>query len=363
MLHSCTALRRVAALVAGAAILLLVGAALTPGHSSKRKGPFGVVALASRNDRRNPLGIRISKVFGSNIPASQYGTLIAEMEDQGVNSRGEMISDLSPLPPRAFEAPVASYKRYAAHWTTLAERASEGLQAALSADRRDRAESAWRSTWSDYLHLGAVYGLFGELDQAIDGMPGGLPRGEHDSRFTGLHRIEIGLWSGASPRSLMPFAARLTHDLRRLHEALPSVEVSPLEYATRAHEILEDAQRDLLSGLDVPWSGEGVLGTAASLAATREVFKTLEPLLQGRENTEAAVRTELLLLSRAIDGTPLHDGRLPALGELDMRRRENLNGTLAGALGALDELPATLETEVQTPLAKLPNPSSTGGSQ
>ena len=60
----------------------------------------------------------------------------------------------------------------------------------------------------------------------------------------------------------------------------PGSQIDPLDYATRAHEILEDAQRDLLSGTDVPWSGAGVLGTAAGVAATDEVIRTLMPLLR-----------------------------------------------------------------------------------
>ncbi|MDQ6777837.1 MAG: hypothetical protein M3071_16860 [Actinomycetota bacterium] len=76
-----------------------------------------------------------------------------------------------------------------------------------------------------------MYGLFGTLDREIDGMPGSLPGGTASPAFR-------------------------------------------LEYATRAHEILEDAQRDLLTEMDVRWSGEGVLGTAAGLAATNEVVRS-----------------------------------------------------------------------------------------
>ena len=65
---------------------------------------------------------------------------------------------------------------------------------------------------------------------------------------------------------------------------LPGVEIDPLDYATRAHEILEDAVRDQLSGTDAPWSGAGLLGTAlAGVVATTEVLKTLAPVLQNRE--------------------------------------------------------------------------------
>ena len=87
-----------------------------------------------------------------------------------------------------------------------------------------------------------------------------LPGDGPGSSFSGLHRIEYGLWTGASPRSLVPWAAKLQRDAVTLRQVLPSVQITPLDYATRAHEILEDAQRDLLSGMDVQWSGAGVLG-------------------------------------------------------------------------------------------------------
>ena len=58
--------------------------------------------------------------------------------------------------------------------------------------------------------------------------------------------------------------------------------------------------RDLLSGTDVPWSGEGVLGASAGLAATRELLRTLSPLLHnppvaaGKEIWQPATLKEAL---------------------------------------------------------------------
>jgi hypothetical protein len=335
------------------AILLLVGAALSPSHTPRRASRFGVVSLAAHANAANPLGVRITKVYGSNVPARIYGTEIGDMEDQGVNANGEMISDLSPLPPSAFAGPVAAYKAYAERWTAIARREAVVLRQALASGTRTSAESAWRDTWSAYLHLGAVYGLFGTLNQAIDGSPGGLRDGAEDSRFTGLHRIEMGLWTGASLPAIAPLATTLVHDLEHLQELLPGEQITPLEYATRAHEILEDAQRDLLSGVHVPWSGEGVLGTAAGLAATSEVFHTLQPLLQGRDNTEATVRGELALLGSAIGSIRRDHHGWPPLTRLTMRQRELLDGTLTGALGALQLLPGTLETQAPAPIPKL----------
>jgi iron uptake system EfeUOB component EfeO/EfeM len=184
-----------------------------------------------------------------------------------------------------------------------------------------------------------------------------LPPGSTDPHFTGLHRIEMGLWSGAGLHALISYDTRLEGALERLRDVLARVEITPLEYATRSHEIIEDAQRDLLSGMDVPWSRQGVLGTAAGLAATEEVFHTLEPLLSGRENTEGEVRSELLLLSGMLDSISRHHGVYPSLTELGQYEHEQLNGYVAGALSALEQMPGTLETEARPPVPKLPAPS------
>ena len=47
------------------------------------------------------------------------------------------------------------------------------------------------------------------LNNAIDGTPGGLPEGVGSPQFSGLHRLEHGLWTGAPLGSLEPWARAL----------------------------------------------------------------------------------------------------------------------------------------------------------
>ena len=121
---------------------------------------------------------------------------------------------------------------------------------ALEANDRAASQAAWRAAYTTYLKLGAVYlvGPVAALNQQIDGTASGLEGGVSNPRFTGLHRIEYGLWSGAAPSSLLATERGLEASVRRLHGVVPHVMILPLEYATRAHEILEDAQRDLRRG-------------------------------------------------------------------------------------------------------------------
>jgi len=340
------------------AVCTFVGSALAPDGSSNAR-PFAVSQLAPKS-APNPLAGRLKKVYGTSTPASRYGTENADLEDEGTNVAGEQISELSPLPPRAFTAPENEYRAYAERWISSALTGAASLRRALAAADRPAAIAAWESTWSDYLHLGAVYltGAAATINQAIDGTPGVLPGGSTDPHFVGLHRIEMGLWTGESLASLIGYDMRLEGNLERLRGVVAHVQFTPLEYATRSHEIIEDAQRDLLSGMDVPWSGQGVLGTAAGLAATEEVFHTLEPLISGRENTEGEVRSELLMLSGVLESISRHShGGYPSLPELGSYEHEQLNGYVAGALSALEEMPGTLETEVRRPIPKLPPPS------
>jgi hypothetical protein len=335
------------------ALCAFLGTALAPSGSGK-PSRFSVVALAGRT-MPNPLAGRLSKVYGTDIPASRYGTEVADLEDQGTNLRGEQVSDLTPIPPPDFDGPEREYRGYAVRWISQALADASALGRALTSSSLGASRRAWESTWSDYMHLGAVYGLFGALDQKIDGNPGGLPGGSADPSFTGLHRLEMGLWTGASLHSLSAYAVELERDLTQLRGAIPTMKITPLEYATRSHEILEDAQRDLLSGMDVPWSQQGVLGTAAGLAATEELFHTLEPLLGGRENTEGEVRTELGMLSGLLSTIRrAHHGSYPSLPQLSIYEREQLDGYVAGALSALDQMPGVLETEIHRAPPKLP---------
>ncbi|HEX4011753.1 MAG TPA: EfeM/EfeO family lipoprotein [Solirubrobacteraceae bacterium] len=323
------------------ALLVLAAAAIIPGSHSSGTTRFGVARITRATSGANTLPYHERKVFGSNIAAGRYGTLIGDQENEGVNAQGQLASDLPPLSPRAFNAPVAAYKRYAEHWSVKLGQAVDTLRSGLESDDRGVAQREWTAAFSDYLHLGAVYGL---LPTGLDHRLAANPTNLADPHFTGLHRIELGLWTGAPPRSLVPVAASISRAVPALLRVLPGTAIDPLDYATRAHEVLEDAQRDFMSGTEVPWSGAGVMATDAGLIATKEVISTLVPLLQGRDNTLIDVQNWLLALQTALDSVRRPDGTWPSLNQLTMIQRERINGTLAGALSALELVPGTLET-------------------
>jgi iron uptake system EfeUOB component EfeO/EfeM len=335
------------------ALGVFLGSALAPAHSDGRSG--GGTASEGPEHVANPLAGRIKKVVGTNVSPALYGEEVAAREDYEENLAGEKISDLLPLPARRFKKPVGEYKAYAHAWIDRTIAASRALGEELTGGSRAAARRAWEQAWGDYMHLGADYGLFGNLEEELDGTAGGPETAASDPDFVGFRRLEWGLWAGRPLHSLAPYDHRLLADLSRLRAAVPTVEITPLDYATRGHEIIEDAQRDLMSGMDVPWSHEGVLGTASALAAAEEVFHTLKPLLAGRENTEGEVENWLLRL-RGLFASLRRHGAYPSTTRMGTEEHERLNGYVAGALSALEMMPSTLETE----LYKAP-PSIGGG--
>jgi iron uptake system EfeUOB component EfeO/EfeM len=271
------------------------------------------------------------KVAGTTLSAGEVAAAAA-----GAPVAAGPRPDLQPLPASAFRRPIGRYRAYSARQAAAMAVQVRALTAALRAGRRGAARRAWAAAYARYLRLGAAYGALGALDAAINGMP-------QEAHLRGLHRLERGLWTGERLSALLPWAVRLQADVRRLPRAVKRVEITPLDYATRAHEILEDAQRDMLSGQQAPWSGAGVRATGAALAATDAVLATLLPVLAGRD-VLAPVQTGLAGLHRELDRLRRAHGGWPALGALSRREREQLGARLGAALERLALLPGALET-------------------
>jgi high-affinity iron transporter len=342
---------RVLLAAAGACAALLLAIALQPGGgaapSVRLSGGVEDPGIApAANAGRKP----IVKITNSKLSGQEAADAAA-----GKPTAAGPRSEVQPLAASAFRAPVAAYRRYAIHDARRMAVPVAALRRAVARGDRGAARSAWKAAYTDYLLLGAAYGALGDLDVAIDGGAGGLPRGVEDPHFTGLHRVEHGLWTGTPLRTLRGPSARLAADVAKLPRKLSSMAISPLDYATRAHEILEDAQRDMLSGQAAPWSGAGLMATDAARRATHVVIGTLATTLAGRGEVLGPVRNTMLGLDRAFARVRRdHGGTLPALGALTHDEHALITGRLGTALEALSGIPGDLETQPAPVVPSLP---------
>jgi iron uptake system EfeUOB component EfeO/EfeM len=325
--------------LASAAVALAIGVAGCGGGSSEPEA-HPIETIGAHPD------ITITKVAGGHRTVQQEAAVA-----MGYTKNPGPASDLQPLHAGDFRKPVGEYRVYSEGQAKAVQREVAKLQGELKAGDVAAAKATWLAAYDHYLRLGAAYGALGPLDEEIDGNPGRLPGGDHDPRFTGLHRIEMGLWNGEAPARLVAPADYLAARVKHLQVAVRRIAISPLVYATRAHEILEDAQRDMLSGIDAPWSGAGLRATADSLAATEVVVGTLRPLLDGRGSTIEPVEVELAQFRATLDRVRQeHDGEWPTLEEMSQRQHELVDGALGSLLERLDTIPGALEVKRSKPL-------------
>ncbi len=264
--------------------------------------------------------------------------------------------ELSPVSPSSFRAPVAAYRSYSVARLALMQGEIAKLQTALAANDRGAAQAAWRGAYAYYLNLGAVYleGPIADLNDAIDGTPGGVPGGVSSSQFSGLHRIERGLWTGAPLAASSPGRARSPP----MSEAGQAGAHGPDRPARLRHTGPRDprgrgarsAQRHRR-----PWSGAGVLGTSAGVVATTEVLKTLTPILQYREGILPIVNADMGTLRTALAAIErAHGGTIPTTSQLTQDETERLDASLGQALEGLSQVPGALETTPAPVVPKIP---------
>jgi iron uptake system EfeUOB component EfeO/EfeM len=316
------------------------------------------------------------------VPEAEYAEhsphVASQLDITGIQGavRGEPAvpaPDQPPVPAASFTEPVAAYIRYSVAQLTIMQGEITTLRHALQSGDRAASKAAWEQTWSRYLRLGGVYleGKIAALNQAIDGGASGLSGGTSSPKFTGLHRIEFGLWTGEPPQSLVRYTVGLGANVTEMSRLLPDTRISPLDFATRTHEILEDAVRDLLSGEDVPWSHAGVLGTQAGVYATRELITTLQPLLieptalkndpPANPRSPAVADADLNVLQEALNSlADAHGGRLPDNDQLTQEQSERLDAAIGQALEGLAQIPGMLETKNPAATPHIPSSHTKG---
>ena len=194
---------------------------------------------------------------------------------------------VKPVTLTDLTGPNKEYERYAAGQLRTLAGAITKIKTDLQQGRLNAARTDWLAAQLDWEKAGASYDSFGDDGTAVDGLPDGLVNGVNDKDFTGLHRLEYGLWHGQSAATLLPVVNVLARDVTTVQKNLASGDLAgdPANLALRAHEILEDALRDHVSGIDDQGSGDAYAVTYADLQVTRVVLSELAPLINERALT------------------------------------------------------------------------------
>jgi len=252
---------------------------------------------------------------------------------------------VKPVTVAELSGPDKEYEAYAAGQLTQLAQAVTRIQADLRGSDVAAAKADWLTAQLDWERVGASYDSFGNLGLAVDGLPDGIPGGVNSNDFTGLHRLEYGLWHGQSAASLLPVAATLASDVAIVQRKLTSDDLAgdPTNLPIRAHEILEDALRDHLSGIDDQGGGAAYAETYADLQVTEAVLGYLTPLLNARQPGMPAIAGgQLAILKQALLATQVN-GQWESLTTASISAREQVDSAIGAALETLSAVPDLLE--------------------
>jgi high-affinity iron transporter len=253
---------------------------------------------------------------------------------------------VKPVTVNELTPPNDLYQQYAA--AQLADLAADvgTLQKDLSHGDIAQAKQDWLPAQQAWERVGASYDSFGYLGLAVDGLAGGLPDGVNDKGFTGLHRLEYGLWAGQPGSELVPVANALAEHVATVQKDLTTDDLAgdPTQLPLRVHEIIEDALRDHLSGVDDYGAGAAYAMTYADTQVDRVVLADEAALINARDpGLMATADGELSTLDRALLATQASGGQWQSLTAVSLGQRQHVDAAIGALLETLATVPDLLE--------------------
>jgi high-affinity iron transporter len=276
--------------------------------------------------------------------SGQTVTTSATVQVTGKAAQGTPAA-IKPVTVQELTGPNQKFQAYAAGELRTLASAVARIKTDLQDGNLAGAKTDWLAAQLDWEKVGASYDSFGAAGTAVDGLPDGLVNGLSDNDFTGLHRLEYGLWHGQRAASLVPVVNVLARDVAAVQKNLTSDDLAgdPTNLPIRAHEILEDALRDHLSGVDDQGSGDAYPETYADLQVTRVVLSELAPLITARApKLLPTTQAQLNTLQTALLATHVH-GQWTSLSSASLAMRQQVDGALGALLETLSSVPDLLE--------------------
>lgn len=209
---------------------------------------------------------------------------------------------------------TAGYQRYVnSQVEALVPKTQEFVDAVVAGDV-EGAKALYPIARTYWERIEPVAESFGDLDPRIDGRDDGEPGVE----FTGFHRLERDLWQDGLQPDSTAIADMLMDDITELANRVPSVELTPLNLANGAKELLDEVATGKITGEEDRYSHTdlwdfraNVDGSQGAIAALRPVIDERDPALGPLLDERFAAVDALLEDYRDGDGFVLYTALTP----------------------------------------------------
>jgi iron uptake system component EfeO len=240
---------------------------------------------------------------------------------------------------------VQGYTTYINQQTTDLVSSSQTFCKAVSAGNLNQAKILYPKTRVYYERIEPVAEIWGTLDTEIDG------RWENpvtvQSQFIGFHRLEQLMWSDNTLAGAPALCAGLVKHEQQLLTLVKSAQYNPLEMASGATDLVNEAATSKISGEEERYSNTDLPVFKANVDGAMEVVNLLTPYLQKKDPSllaqikqrNAAVLTAL----SKYQASPGYDdtGYVEYSTVLDAQRR-----TLSSSVNALAETLSKVSSQV-----------------
>lgn len=207
------------------------------------------------------------------------------------------------------DAATTSYRRYAADQAGQLAAGTDAFVAAIKAGDVARAQGLYPRARSPWERMEPVTGKFGDLDPKIDARENDVEAGQ---RWTGFHRLEKDLWvDGLKPDSAT-IADQLQTDVREAVEKTAGVELTALDLANGAKELLDEVAKTKVTGEEDRYSHTDLWDFRNNVEGSKAVIDVLRPTLVRRDPAlVSTVDTRFAAVTALLDRYHSGDGYVP----------------------------------------------------
>lgn len=172
-----------------------------------------------------------------------------------------------------------SYQRYVNSQTVALVDKTREFVDAVKAGQVDEAKALFPVARIYWERIEPVAESFGDIDPKIDGREDVIEEG---MAFTGYHRLEKDLWvSGLQPDSTA-IADQLMADIEDLASRAKTVELTPLQLANGAKELLDEVATGKITGEEDRYSHTDLWDFRSNVDGSQAAVNALRPVIQER---------------------------------------------------------------------------------
>ncbi|PPK71442.1 peptidase M75 family protein [Actinokineospora auranticolor] len=202
------------------------------------------------------------------------------------------------------------YQRYVNAQVEPLQTKTAEFVAAVKAGKVDEAKALFPVARTYWERIEPVAESFGDLDPRIDAREADLEPGQE---FTGFHRLEKDLWVSGLRADSGKVADQLQTDVTEIVNRAKTVELTPLQLANGAKELLDEVATGKITGEEDTFSHTDLWDFQANVEGSKAAVAALRPVVEGRDAALAKTIDErfaavqsLLDKQRAGDGFKLY---------------------------------------------------------